>query len=1026
MIRLKCPKCGQEIAIDEESRTPFCPQCGLLIDLERDAPEKMRERRERREAFKVSLSNALTPYREQGDPKELRTIIQSREHYREIPGFSELWKDFFLKAAGISVDRKDKEIQSYLKSQAIYFDRDCNQQREGLYVALLQAYPKLGSGTDWEDLIAKTHGDDELFKAISESLICYIVKEQDKAFAMDLFGWLSVREEEWSDAGRIYLRALLSDDEVAQQVFPVSAFNARTMRFARRLRTYCNKYLDKGSRITVEETDVWKNYTEACRIRKRRQIIAMSCCCAFLLVAALGGFFFLNAIDRKTIQIDVARVIETTYGEPLDLSEYSVSYRKNSGAEVKEPITLKMLSGYDPELVGTQQTVYVEFEGAKMGITLLVKPATLPTPILTQDGNFVTWEFVANAKDYNVYVNSSSVIAGTTTALSYDLSADPSFGTISVTVRANAGSEKYSNSAMSEALTATKLCPPTGIHYEDGLLSWEKVEGADRYELHINGTPSETTTNSFKTDFRQGDNEVTIIARSSSSSVIAAVTEETISYFHLSPISSMAYRGDTISWEAEEDATMFSVYVDGEHWKDLNRPYFRLADDGFIETFGEREHTIGVECRSSVTGSEPSKIVTYRVAIGNRATVRDGALVWTAVGTGATYHVQVNGDSPISLSLPDLSLSGVQWQEGENTVSIRATLENESILLETVTFTKLGKPTLYASGGKWMTDGDQKNRYSLNNGAWEPELPETSELKAGDYTVRAKRIAASSFEIESDTVELKVRKLAAPTLSVEGGKLISNFDGSHYALRLFCMKSDGAISEISSLNEIREAGKYLIKARLTAVAGVEQEVDLIIDSDESAQIEVTKLEAPSVFYEEGDIAVTSDVSNVKFFYLDGGEEKELAGGLVSNLPKGIFTVYARRLAEGNGELDSESTPESRRVSVYNMNITLKISKLNDTQFNAVFGGCEEIEELSFTYEIRYYDREDQCIGNKKGEEPSLKKSSVSSSNIITRINYGLGVSYEQGYGKENVYRLELIVKFTGASGGQTLKAGMTL
>lgn len=1035
MVSVKCPKCGTEYEIDErKSHKSRCPACGYRrVTIEQNADEDVRKKfAEKKGEAAEECRKALEEYEQTGSVKRLHAVIENCANYRGVEGFGEMWRLFILSVAGESVRRGDRELQTYLKNHAKKYDAESDGE-DGLYLSVLQSYSNVGANNDWDDLIRRTQGDEEKFTALSENIIGYIVRKRDKAFAMDIFHLLAAKGAEWADAGRIYLRTLLSSGEVAAQVFPRSAFNRRTKKFFQDVSAYCRKYLKGDSKITLEEMTVWKNYVDACKFQKRRNIGIAAAAAAVLLCAGTGMYFYLDAPAAGSIEFNVDRVIEATYGEPLDLSAYSVTYRKNSGREVEEPLAQSMLRGFDPELVGKQQTAYIEYEGESIGITVLVNPAVLEAPVLAQSGNYVTWDFVANAAGYSVYVNSTSAPVAQVEGLSYDLSANANFGSLTVTVRAEAPSEKYTNSALSAPLAVSKLQAPHGLSYAGGVLRWSAVEGAASYDVTVNGTPLTAEENFCQTDLAQGENEIVIVAKSASASVVDGIARETFDYSKLEAASQPSYSGGRIRWEAGAGATSFSLYVDGEYWRDVTRNYIDVEADGFASFFGEGEHAIGVICRSSLSGVEVSDMAEFSVDVGNRI-FRDGdVLRWDSVGQGATYTVVLNGQQLAPLVSPYLAVGEAQWREGENTLSVTAELGTRTIVCETATVTKLSAPRVSVAGGTWVSDGGASARYRFDGGAWSASLPALAGLAAGEHTLEAMRAGdPASLQLDSDSALLTIRKLASPVISVEGGQLAGNITAEGCTLQLYyCREGGSSYTRISSLADIRTAGNYTVYAAFSATDALAAQYGCVLDSEPSNEVPVTKLPAPSVFYEEGAEFVTSDAEGARFFYMQDGEERELPGGQVAALPAGTFQIYARLYASAPGELTSENTPQDARVSVYNLDVTLSINKATTNQIYAVFDGCEGIASLSFTYEMRYYNAEGAQIGKRVSivEVTVNNDADASLSTIATRLPYNtFDILFEEGYSFEDARELELVVYFSGEGGavGRPLSASMAL
>ncbi|MGN0814506.1 MAG: hypothetical protein ACI4MH_04655 [Candidatus Coproplasma sp.] len=1002
-IRYACEKCG-EISIIGLGTT-VCPVCGVPIAHIPSYEELKKKTNEAVEKFEGSIKN----YEESGKSKEIITIVQGYANYIDILNFENHWRDFIVSAMGASVSKNDDDLSNLLKKHAKVLDEKIEDI--DLYRSVLQAYPNVGNINDWRGLIEETQGDNNQFSALCADIIKYIVSNKDRAFAIGIFNLIKAGKKEWANAGATYISALTNNAEITNNVFTVSAFNGRCCKFARNLKKYISGYL-KNDTIEIEETKLWENYQIARKRRKRRNIIIFCSVAAVVLASGAAAFFVLNATNKDSVKFNIDKVIETTYGEELDLSDFSVTYKKNMGTEMSEPITLKMLKGYDPELVGNQQEVTVEFGGASTTITVMVNVSKLVTPVVTQSGNYVSWEFVPNADNYSVYINSSAAPVTTTTTLSYDLSTDVNYGNLSVTVRANTTSEKYSNSEMSQPLSVTKLQPPTGLKYDDGALRWDAVAGADIYELVVGGTPYTANTNSLTLSLAQGETSVKIVSKSNNSSVVVGVTEKVVSYYKLSPISDMYYSDGKVYWTAEERAGDFSVYVDGTYWKNFSRSYFDVEQDGFTKTFSEDAHKIEIVSSSSILGIEDSVIKGFTVSLGNKVYIEDNVMKWNSVGTGATYFVNAGGQD-YSLSAPNLPLSSVTWSEGANVVKITANFNGETIICETITVTKLGKPSVSVVGSELYTETNDKNRFSVNGGEWTSTVPDLSSFGTGEFTVKAKRVSSAQFEIDSEEVSVKIYRPETPVIAVTSGKVDCPYDSGLYDLNLYyCETIDGTYRNISSLASIVTAGEYYLKANLTSKEGALSQYDYVLASGYSTPLAVTKLETPSVSYTQGDERITSNDARAKFYYVYNDEECECEGGLIANLPAGVITVYARVNATNANEISSENTPADQRASIYNLNITLSLSKYGDGdyQFYVVFGGCAGTDSLTFTYEIKYYDSNGTYVGcTPKTTEKTAQKTGVSEDNIITTINYRLGATFEAGYGHTDIKKVVLIV-----------------
>lgn len=952
-MNYKCKKCGTELVLD--GKMQVCECCSLAISAENDTTGNLKKALDQ-------ISTISREYDVDGASKNVMTIISSWDKYSVLPDFNNVWRELIIGVTGSAVAKKDKELMPVLKNHA----RDFDSQREGssLLLTLLKTYPKLGTINDWEDIIQQTYGDESKFAVICDSIIYCILKGKSKSFAIEIFNLFAAKGSDWIDAGRKYIRALLSSEEIASEVFPVSSFNASCCKFAVNLRNYCKKYLEGDHKIAIEETKVWENYTVAVKARKKRNIIIASSICAVIVCIAIGVAIFLGSVNRSTIEFKVDKVIEVTFGqEPREfLDGYTVTYKLNSGKEITEPVH-NLLQGYDKDKLG-EQTVELVFKGARVQATVIVKKSQLSAPRVTQQGNYIVWEPVPHAEYYAVYINAAVTETQTTTNLSYDISADNSFGELNITVRAFTSDTYYEASVQSESLRVVKLEAPKNIAYANGILTWSAVEGACSYELKVNGTPYNVTEPKCTLALISGDNTVTINAKGENDNVIFGVTNQNIFYGKLNPITQMTYSGENVSWEAEDSAKSFAIYVDGVYWKDLSRSYFSVENDGFAQAFGNGVHQIGIVCKTSVMGIEASDKKEFAVAIGNLITMGDGKLSWTSLGQSATYFVTVNG-TRMTLSDSYIALKDCTWRDGENTVSVSASVGGVEHICQTARVIKHVSPKISVENGILVTENKEGDSFKLDSGEWSSTIPDLSSLLAGEHTIYAVRNGKlGALEISSEQIEIKLIRAQAPTLSVVAGKINCLYDSEKYELSIFCAPVGSEnYNKISSADEIAVAGDYIVRATLTPKASVFSGYKGLLSSEYSATVNAHKPSYPTVAYDKITHILSSDTPGAKFYYMQNGVEYEIIGGNTSSMPGGVFTVYARLNSTADGVLHSLNTPEHLRVSVFNLNIDMQVNALqNSNTCNATFGGCSEIDSLTFTYKFIYYDINGNEVG----------------------------------------------------------------
>lgn len=1019
-LNYTCRSCAHTFEIDKS--TMVCPHCETEVSIRNDHSGNLQRAKDESIAKGEELEKAVSAYEKKGDTQGVYGALDNYENYVEQFYFMDFWHPFVMNVARAAALRNDGKMKERLKTHVRTYD-------QSFFYDLLLACPSFGSNNDWEERIHSTEGNREEFSKLCDSIIQYIAKEGDKAFAIDIFNL--IKSKKWLNVGRYYIRAFLSNDDIADQVFTQEAFesDATARKFASRLQSYCEKRLNDANGITIEETKIWKNYKEACKKINFRRLVKLAATLAACLCVATAVIVYRSAVNKDTVDFQIDKIIEVTYGEKLSLDGYYVTYRKNSGEQMREPLTEKMLFGYNPDQVGTQQTVYFEFRGVKTSVTILVKSAQLNTPKLSQSGNFITWEAVPHADSYAIFVNASEVQTNETSALSYDLTMDSSFGDLTVTVRAMSASGKYVSSDMSAPIHVTKLEAPKNFSYVSGKLMWNAVEGASGYELYVNGIPYVTDVPECTLSLIRGDNLITVIAKSADKSVIYGVTRDHSLYYNqLDPITSMNYRNGSVYWQASAEAKMFRVFVDGILWKDFSRNNFSFEHDGFAQEFGSGTHRIDIVCMTSVAGVENSEMKGYHVVFGNRVSMSDGLIRWENIGVGSTYFVNVNG---MDYTYGDsyFSTSDCTWQAGDNDVSIIAKLNGEEYICESFTIKKHRTPTLSANDKGWITENSGYELYSVNGGAWTDMLPDISSLAPGEYTVQVKRAVSSpnAFEIASDTAQIKISKPGVPVIRLNNGVIESSiFDANVFELVMEYFDADlEAWNVVSSVESLTRSGEYRLRAYLRAKANIGY--DCCLSSGTSAEIIAVKPSAPDVIYDPVTGRLSSSVPGAKFYYTDAeGKEHEIVDGKVSNLPGGVFSVYARLNATDANMLHSENTPVQDRVSVFNLDIEFVVSTIaGSNQCYFIFKGCSEIDSISYSYEIKYLDSQNQVIGgvDKTNTLITQKKDANMPDTISSLINYRKDGELIGNYTQSDVSKIEVIVFVDG--GTETLRKSYT-
>lgn len=1030
-MNYKCKKCGEQFSVDEHTKE--CPHCGTPICEENDASGSIKAAHDNKIKKEADLKALVAEYGKTGASKDINTTVQAWDELTTLPDFNRVWRDFVINAAGAAVARKDKDLQLFLKNHA----RDFDSKRAGssLYLSLLQAYPKVGTNNDWDELIRSTQGDQTQFAVLCDSIISYIVKANDKAFAIDIFNLIKAKGTEWADAGRVYIRALLSNDEIASKVLTVQAFSVSVARFAEELRTYCKKYLREQS-IAVEQTKVWENHLAAAKARKKRATFIAVATLAVIVVAAVAVLVVLNSVNVSTICFNIngetltngstVKVpIKVTYEDNVNdfLNGFTVTYQKNSGEYVTEPLVDKLV-GYNPELIGEQRVTF-EFKGQKITATLIVANAQLITPELSQSGNIITWETIAHANYYIVYIDSTKFIQ--TEGLSCDISTYGGYGELKVTVRAFSNDSKYEPSAFSDVFTVNKLQNPQNIDYKNGKLVWDAVDGADKYEVVVNGGNVKVVFSSeYEVSLIHGEpNDISVTAISNTQGVVNGYTNTEIVNNKLAAvdISTVKYQDGIISWSSVPNAQYYDIYInDAQKPLSLDRPNVVIDEFSNLVTDDEPPK-ITIISKTNQSGFEQSELSdVFRVATSVKVTMNaeGNALVWDSLGEGFTYNVTVNGTSYTGFNESRFSLER-NWNVGQNTVSVGASKGGVPYICETVIVTKLAAPEVTSvsdDGLKIANSGKLNLMYKLGDDDWTDTAPEISTLEDGEHIVLVKSIpqAKANLTLPSEEVEVKIVRAPIPSIEVKGGKLQCEYDSSKYTLVLEYQKDSDTSrwTVISSVDSLVGGASYTLRAHLepnaTAFAGYKG----LLSSANSGVINVEKPAAPDVSYDEQNNKLTSTTPNAQFYYLDNGVEKEIENGNTKDI-KGSINVYARLNAvkTSTNVLNSDN---SEPINVNKLELTFSLSLMmnSNKQCYFKFGGCSELNIIKFTYTIEYLDDSNQVIGTLSVDDPVEIKNESGKDDVVKTITY-FANGQVSGVVRADVKKIRVTVNIDGAT-----------
>lgn len=222
---------------------------------------------------------------------------------------------------------------------------------------------------------------------------------------------------------------------------------------------------------------------------------------------------------------------------------------------------------------------------ASNAVVYVINKTKLNAPVLSLTDNVVSWEAVANCGAYEVFVN--GVSKGEQSALSYTI-AETAVGSYSVTVIAKSASDKFDDSAASNAqvynIAPSPLASPV-LSVEGKAVSWSAVANAGSYEIFVNnvskGTQSELTYTLTEDD--PADYIVTVVAKANSAQYADSAKSQPMTVTVLpTPLAAptVSVDKDIVSWNAVPNADGYEVYVNDVKTATVTDTKYILLESG--------------------------------------------------------------------------------------------------------------------------------------------------------------------------------------------------------------------------------------------------------------------------------------------------------------------------------------------------------------------------------------------------------------------------------------------------------------
>lgn len=209
----------------------------------------------------------------------------------------------------------------------------------------------------------------------------------------------------------------------------------------------------------------------------------------------------------------------------------------------------------------------------------------MAAPIISQEGNNITWEKIENASTYQVYINSELMSTQEECLYVFDKT-EP--GEYKINVKAISSTTDFSDSKLSNTITivleAETLLPPF-IKLDGNVISWQEVDNATKYEIYVDevlvATQSELSYEIQVDDYNQHKITVKAVAESTlfaPSEFSNEITYEKQKIQLATPVVSVSK--NAVSWQSVEGAGSYEVYVNETLVSTQTEVTFEIAEYG--------------------------------------------------------------------------------------------------------------------------------------------------------------------------------------------------------------------------------------------------------------------------------------------------------------------------------------------------------------------------------------------------------------------------------------------------------------
>lgn len=263
---------------------------------------------------------------------------------------------------------------------------------------------------------------------------------------------------------------------------------------------------------------------------------------------------------------------------------------------------------------------------------------------LTYNGEEITWSSVKNAKNYKITINNGteSIVSQSENTVSYKYDSKGEDFDFSIEAVIKDGSDKNPT----YTIRFENIGQVVGLNIEQGQLTWDALETAEKYQIMYNGdiVPGTVGTTSYPTEAGEFSYKVRALkgqAESADGNIpYYSVWSDVMTGTILAAPKDLTYDSEVFTWERVNNASSYVVKIGNEEFTATTNRYEYVA--------GTEDFTVSVcavgAAQSYTYDSKYSDAKTYTyIAPIEGLSVVDGKLKWTAPENAVRYKIKING-----------------------------------------------------------------------------------------------------------------------------------------------------------------------------------------------------------------------------------------------------------------------------------------------------------------------------------------------------------------------------------------------